>query len=424
MATISWVILKHHKKADGTYNPKIRVIHKRTTAYVATQIFTSFVRFKRGETTGTLTDGNIEDSLNDKVKDIRRIINTYDYIIEECENAKAVVNFIDKKMNESRDLDFLSFAEEYINKMEDNGSKRTAVCMIANLRNYVDSDNLPVKRLTSSFLTRFEAWLRTPRTLVINGKKRKKFPIKDSSIQTYMLKLQTVYNKMLLQYNDYELGDIVIPGDPFKRYSPPNPGASAKKAVEASVIRKIASYSPSDKRRSQKLQYVKDMFILSFCLAGMNPIDMFTCNTYRNERIEYCRTKTKKVKKDNAFISVPVLEEIRDIFDRYQDKDGKRVFCFYKIFTDLIDMRKTLVYGMKALCIDLGIEPMTFYAARHSFATIARNDCAVSMDDIALCLTHTSGHNITDTYVKPDFSRVDAVIGKVMNYVFGEKEGG
>lgn len=423
MATISWVIFKHHKKADGTYNPKIRVIHKRTTAYMATQIFTSFVRFKRGETTGILTDGNIEDSLNDKVKDMRRIINTYDYIIEECENAKAVVGFLDRKMNEAKDIDFLSFAEEHINKMEDNGSKRTAVCMLANLRNYVDSDSLPVKRLTSSFLTRFEAWLRTPRTLAVNGRKRKKFPIKDSSIQTYMQKMQTVYNKMLLQYNDYELGDIVIPGDPFKRYTSPKTNVFVKKALEAPVIRKIAAYSPSSKRRSQKLQYVKDMFILSFCLAGMNPIDMFTCNTYRNGRIEYCRTKTRNIKKDNAFISVPVPEEIRDIFDRYRDKNEKRVFCFYRIFRDLMDMRKTLVYGMKAMCIDLGIEPTTFYAARHSFATIARNECNVSMDDIALCLTHASGHNITDTYVKPDFSRVDRVIRKVIDYVFKGKEG-
>lgn len=180
MATISWVILKHHKKADGTYNPKIRVIHNRTTAYMATQIFTSFVRFKRGETTGTVTDGVIEDSLNDKVKDIRKIINTYDYIVEECENAKAVVGFIDRKMNENKDLNFISFAMEYINKMEDNGSKRIASSLLANLQNYIDSDNLPIKRLTSSFLIRFEAWLRIPRTVFIDDKIRKRFPIKDS----------------------------------------------------------------------------------------------------------------------------------------------------------------------------------------------------------------------------------------------------
>lgn len=30
MATVQWVIFKHHKKSDGTYNPKIQIIiHKR-----------------------------------------------------------------------------------------------------------------------------------------------------------------------------------------------------------------------------------------------------------------------------------------------------------------------------------------------------------------------------------------------------------
>lgn len=66
--------------------------------------------------------------------------------------------------------------------------------------------------------------------------------------------------------------------------------------------------------------------------------------------------------------------------------------------------------------------PVFFHCARHSFATIARNDCGVGMDDIALCLTHASFYRVTDTYVKPDFSRVDRVIEKVVDYVFHEKE--
>ena len=76
---------------------------------------------------------------------------------------------------------------------------------------------------------------------------------------------------------------------------------------------------------------------------------------------------------------------------------------------------------MKYLTRDVpGTEGLTFYAARHSFATIARNDCGVSMDDIALCLTHDSGHSMTDTYIKKDYSRVDNVINEVVQFVFGE----
>lgn len=43
---------------------------------------------------------------------------------------------------------------------------------------------------------------------------------------------------------------------------------------------------------------------------------------------------------------------------------------------------------------------VTTYTARHSFATIARNECGVSKDDISMCLTHSSGLDITDRYTE------------------------
>lgn len=421
MATISWVIMKHHKKADGTFNPKIRIIHNRSVAYLPTQIFTPLVRFKRGEATGTPTDGNIIDSLNDRVKELRNVLNTHADIIDCCENAKSVVSFLEKKMNESKNLDFLIFAASYVDGMKNNGGKVTASCVLSNLRNYVGGDILPVRILTSAFLRDFEAWLGTPRQVTINGKLRLRQPLRDSSIQTYMNVLQTIYNRMLQTYNDYETGDIVITKNPFVKYSPKRNIIYKKKAVDAAVIRMIANYQPPNPG-SRSREFARDMFILSFCLAGMNLADLLTCDNYSSGRLEYCRMKTKNKKKDRAFISLPVPPEAQQVFDKYRDPEGKRVFDLYKTFDTMLDAHQCIGYGMKAMCKDLGIEPITFYAARHSFATIARNDCSVSMEDVALCLTHRSGFNMTDTYVKPDFSRVDQVIRKVMDFVFG-KEG-
>ena len=75
MATVAWVVLKHHKKADGTYNPKIRISHNGTSSYIATPIFTEFVKFKRGAASGTITSGKLIDSLNDTVKMYREVLN-------------------------------------------------------------------------------------------------------------------------------------------------------------------------------------------------------------------------------------------------------------------------------------------------------------------------------------------------------------
>ena len=75
---------------------------------------------------------------------------------------------------------------------------------------------------------------------------------------------------------------------------------------------------------------------------------------------------------------------------------------------------------MRYLCEEIGIDYIQFYSARHSFATIARNECDISKDDISLCLNHSDGKTITDTYINRDFSRIDKVISKVADYVFGE----
>ena len=412
MATISWVVFKHHKKQDGTFNPKIRVYHNGTTAYLPTPIFTAFVRFKRGASSGSITDANVEDALNCRVRSLRRIINDSGHIIEECEDARSVVAFLDRKMNQEKSLDYLAFLRTTIQSLPEKGTRDLHCTLLANLVRFVGAESLPVRRLNSAFLRNFEAWLKSDNRGLEHAR-----PLRDSTIQTYFSVLQRVYNKMLRQYNDYDTGDIVIPHDPFRNFVPDLHVSYQKKAVAADVIRRIAAYEPSRWGTASRL-FARDMFLLSFALAGMNIMDIYTCETYRDGRIDYCRTKTREKKLGRAFISVPVSPEIADIFDRYRDGKGLRVFDLYQRFPTIHIVRATLSNGMKLLSRDLGLEPTTFYAARHSFATIARNDCDVSMDDIALCLTHRSGYDMTDTYVRPDFSRVDRVIRRVLDFVF------
>lgn len=417
MATISWVVFKHHKKQDGTFNPKIRIYHNGTTAYMPTPIFTNFVRFKRGMSSGTITDGNVEDALNSRVRAMRRIINDFDYIIEGCEDAKAVVAFLDRKMNQNKALDYISFLKDTIQELPERGTKVLYRTLLANLVHFVGSETLPVRKINSAFLRQFEAWLKSENRCADGDSRLCTKPLCDSTIQTYFSVLQRVYNKMLRKYNDYDTGDIVIARDPFKNFTPDLRITYKKKAVPAEVIRAVASYKPI-KGNPKSRVFARDMFLLSFCLAGMNIMDIYTCDTYHDGRIDYNRTKTRDKKQDGAFISVPVPPEIFGIFDHYRDKDGIRVFGLYKNFKSIRYVRTLISDGMKLLSRDLGLSPFTFYAARHSFATIARNDCDVSMEDIALCLTHRSGFDMTDTYVKPDFSRVDRVIRKVLDFVF------
>lgn len=88
------MIFKHHKKADGTFNPKIQIIHKSLAAYIATGANTECVQFRKGMSSGSITDSSIEDSLNDKVKKIRSILNEKEEVISCFDTAKEVKDYI------------------------------------------------------------------------------------------------------------------------------------------------------------------------------------------------------------------------------------------------------------------------------------------------------------------------------------------
>lgn len=427
MATVSWVVFKHHKKSDNTYNPKIRISHNRTSSYISTSIYTELVRFKKNSASGTITSEKIKEELDGLVREYRQIINEHQDVVNECETSKDIVAMIERR-KQRKEIDFIEFARMFIEKTPNEGTKTVKTTGINSLCHFLNhkkgNEKLLIKDLTSRFLREYEAWLRQERYITVRQNKTakqayktiKKPALNDTGVHSYMGIIQSVFNAALLHFNDYEKGDIIITNDPFKVYTIPAVLEAKKRAVDVDIIRKIYNYSPVNKRKRTTM-FTRDIYILSFLLAGMNAVDMLNCRMV-NGRIEYERQKTKDRRKDNAFISVYVHPLALPIINKYRDPSGKCLFDFYKRYNGVRNMTKGIHRGMRSLCDELEIDYIQFYSARHSFATIARNECDISKDDISLCLNHSSGKTITDTYIKQDFSRIDKVINKVVDYVF------
>lgn len=429
MATVSWVVFKHHKKSDNTYNPKIRISHNRTSSYISTSIYTELVRFKKNSASGTITSEKIKEELDGLVREYRQIINENQDVVNECETSKDIVAMIERR-KQRKEIDFIEFARMFIEKTPNEGTKTVKTTGINSLCHFLNHKNgnekLLIKDLTSRFLREYEAWLRQERYITVRQNKTakqayktiKKPALNDTGVHSYMGIIQSVFNAALLHFNDYEKGDIIISNDPFKVYTIPAVLEAKKRAVDVYIIRKIYNYSPINKRK-RTTTFTRDIYILSFLLAGMNAIDMLDCQMV-NGRIEYERQKTKDRRKDKAFISVCIHPLALPIIEKYRDPSGKCLFDFYKRYSNIRNLTKGIHRGMRSLCEEIGIDYIQFYSARHSFATIARNECDISKDDISLCLNHSDGKTITDTYIKRDFSRIDKVISKVADYVFGE----
>ena len=64
----------------------------------------------------------------------------------------------------------------------------------------------------------------------------------------------------------------------------------------------------------------------------------------------------------------------------------------------------------------LGVDELTTYWARHSWATIARK-IGVPIDDIAFALGHKSNHRVTYIYIDDDFEPIDIANRRVLDWV-------
>lgn len=81
--------------------------------------------------------------------------------------------------------------------------------------------------------------------------------------------------------------------------------------------------------------------------------------------------------------------------------------------------------GLKEIGKIVGIQNLQHYSARHSWATIAYNDCGIDKYTVHQALNHVDPTTaITDVYIKKDWSVIDRANRKVLDFVDIKMAGG
>ena len=154
---------------------------------------------------------------------------------------------------------------------------------------------------------------------------------------------------------------------------------------------------------------------------GMNSADLYYATDLQGNTITYNRTKTKARRLDEAKMKVDVPDIIMPILEKYKDKSGKRIFNFYRYYADEKAFNKAINYGLKEIGSLLGIDDLEYYAARHSWATIALNKVGIDKYTIHAALNHVDdAMKVTDIYIERDFVNENWANSKVVRYVFGK----
>ena len=421
MLTIKAEIQRDKLRKDGSYNVRIRFTKDRKVKRISTSLFA---------TKADLTDRFTikEDSLIKQEADIlilhyRKMFNEM-HLETETLDVNEIVERLNSRDKSGKPVDFIQFAKEWIANSTLKGAVNYTSALNSLIR-FNKSEKLYTHQITSEFLQEFMAFLlNESKERAEQLKKKGKRVPSTRSTSLYLMGIRRLFKEAVKQYNKPDQGLIRIKNTPFAYFQIPKQEATRKRAITAELIRKIEQlpYQTVYKgiHHTNRFNLAKDCFILSFCMMGINSVDLFNATEYDGNTLTYYRTKTRDRRMDKAKMIVTVPKILHPLFEKYKDTTGKRIFNFYQSYVNEKAFNKAINKGLKEIGSILKIEDLEYYAARHSWATIALNKVGVSKYVVHEALNHIDeSMRVTDIYIERDFSNENKANAKVVRYVFG-----
>ena len=422
MLTIKAEVKRREQKLNGTYNVKLRFTLNRKVKRLSTSLFatskdlTKDLKIKQSSPLKREVD-NLIRGYQEKCAKLQIELNHY--------TLDDVMDYLNGEREKQQTIDFVKFSREWIASTSIKGAPNYTTAVNALVR-FVGKEELDINLVTQDFLEGFKSFLnkeREARTkkLLQQGKRVPS----NRSLSLYLVSIKKLFNEAKKKYNRKEKNLILIAHSPFDDFSIPRQEATRKRAISSDIIKKVWKLPYKDMKKGYKstcrYNLAKDCFILSFCLMGMNSADLYFATDIQENTITYNRTKTKARRLDEAKMQVDIPHIVMPIVDKYRDKSGKRIFNFYRYYADEKAFNKAINYGLKEIGSLLGIDDLEYYAARHSWATIALNKVGIDKYTIHAALNHVDdAMKVTDIYIERDFVNENKANVKVVKYVFGK----
>lgn len=267
--------------------------------------------------------------------------------------AYTADDVIDEFRRYANEYSLFNFIENLIVKFKMNGKARTSetyAAALSSFKKFRNNEDIMLDSLTSDVMEAYEAW----------HKRRGNSP---NTISFYTRILRAVYHRAVED-------EIIENRNPF-RHVYTGVDKTVKRAIPLSHIKRMKSL---DLSFVPKLDFARDMFLMSFYLRGMSFIDMsFLKKTdLKNGYIIYRRRKTGQQ------LTIEWTREMQSILDKYPDNPSQYLLpiiksaginerCAYR------NMGYNINHSLKKIADMVGINiPLTMYVARHSWASAAK----------------------------------------------------
>ena len=359
---------------EGTYPVKIKVYFQGKPKYYPTGICMS-TKEELEEVLESKSKKNIE--IQDIIgKELSRILKNIDILVERGTFSFSNLNNMLGKNIGGTLNEMISAKIKELDNEEKFGSSAFYKGTLSLLKRYIKHDVL-INEVTVEWLNGLE-----------------KFILKTANQTTVAMNMRNIRATMNIAK---QVGVIRESDYPFGRGKYQiKEGSGKKKALNKKQLKAIAEYSDG----SMTTEFYRDLWLFIYFCNGLNVADLISLkfSDIQNGEISFIRKKTKDRTRDVKRIYAAITPEMYSIINKWGNDPKKSVYIFpflkpgdsawehekkKKNLTKLINKR------MKMIGEKLNFGKITTYVARHTYATVLRNE-GVPISIISPMLGHSS----------------------------------
>ncbi len=359
---------------EGTYPVKIKVYFQGKPKYYPTGICMS-TKEELEEVLESKSKKNIE--IQDIIgKELSRILKNVDILVERGTFSFSNLNNMLGKNIGGTLNEMISAKIKELENEEKFGTSAFYKGTLSLLKRYMKHD-VPINEVTVEWLNGLE-----------------KFILKTANQTTVAMNMRNIRATMNIAK---QVGVIRESDYPFGRGKYQiKEGSGKKKALNKKQLKAIAEYSDG----SMTTEFYRDLWLFIYFCNGLNVADLISLkfSDIQNGEISFIRKKTKDRTRDVKRIYAAITPEMYSIINKWGNDPKKSVYIFpflkpgdsawehekkKKNLTKLINKR------MKMIGEKLNLGKITTYVARHTYATVLRNE-GVPISIISPMLGHSS----------------------------------
>ncbi len=391
------------QRRDGFWPVYIRVTHNRKIAYIKTS---KMVNAKGLNSKNEVRDPYVVRALSGTIEE------WYDRLNRKDTDAWTVHQVKEFLHHEKEDVCFSDYCRRHISRLVENGQERTSRnyrMALQSMELYAGTNRIMFTHLTVAFLN---AWIKS---LERTHRAKEQYPVC----------MRQVFKAAMMELNDEEAGIIRIHLNPWMKVGIPRADRAEKRAITPEACRAFFSAPiPESVMLHPLAELGRDVAKMVLCLGGINTVDLYQMrkDDYHGGIIHYQRSKTRKFRADGAYMEMRVPPIVEPLFKKYAaPPDDELLFCFHRRHTTLDSFNANVNAGIRKVCEAMGIpegERYCVYTFRHTWGTVAQNDCGASIAEVAFGMNHSGGHTVTRGYIKLNFEPAWILNEKVIDYIF------